>query len=86
MGVRGVGAKVAESGWLGLGLGLGARARARAGGSGGLRFHFYILKEISLEFVDFRADFYRNFTKSCTINENSRIFAENCENCENCEI
>ena len=24
----------------------------------------------SLEFVDFRADFYRNFTKSCRINEN----------------
>ena len=36
-----------RAGWLGLGLGLGARARARAGGSGGLRFHFYILKEIS---------------------------------------
>ena len=36
--------------------------------------------KISLEFVDFRADFYRNFTKSCRINKNYQIFAENCEN------
>ena len=38
--------------------------------------------KISLEFVDFRADFYRNFTKSCRINKNYQIFAENCEICE----
>ena len=36
--------------------------------------------KILLEFVDFRADFYRNFTKSCRINKNYQIFAENCEN------
>ena len=36
--------------------------------------------KLSLEFVDFRADFYRNFTKSCRINKNYQIFAENCEN------
>ena len=33
----------------------------------------------SLEFVDFRADFYWSFTKSCRINKNYQIFAENCE-------
>ena len=32
--------------------------------------------KISLEFVDFRADFYGNFTKSCRINKNYQIFAE----------
>ena len=36
--------------------------------------------KISLEFVDFRADFYRKFTKSCRINKNYQMFAENCEN------
>ena len=36
--------------------------------------------KISLEFVDFRADFYQNFTKSCGINKKYQIFAENCEN------
>ena len=36
-----------KSGGVGLaGWGWGLGARARAGGSGGLRFHFYILKEI----------------------------------------
>ena len=33
--------------------------------------------KFSLEFVDFRADFYRNFTKSCRILKNYQIFAEN---------
>ena len=33
----------------------------------------------SLEFVNFRADFYRNFTRSCRINKNYQILAENCE-------
>ena len=34
--------------------------------------------EISLEFIDFRADFYRNFTKSCRTNKKYQIlkFAE----------
>ena len=36
--------------------------------------------KISLEFVDFRADFYRNFTKSCRINKNYQIVAEIYEN------
>ena len=38
--------------------------------------------KISLEFVNFRADFYRNFAKSCRIKKISDIkliFAENCE-------
>ena len=39
--------------------------------------------EISLEFVDFRADFYRDFTKSCRIKK--QIFAENMFNNFNCE-
>ena len=36
----------------------------------------------SLEFVDFRADFYGNlnFMKCCRINKNYQILAENCEN------
>ena len=42
--------------------------------------NFVKVVKISLEFVDFRADFYRNFTKSCRINKNYQIFAENCEN------
>ena len=41
--------------------------------------NFATFVKISLEFVDFRADFYRNFTKSCRINKNYQIFAENCE-------
>ena len=46
------------------------------------KFAEYDFVKISLhvEFVDFRADFYRNFTKSCRINKNYQIFAENCEN------
>ena len=32
--------------------------------------------KISLEFVDVRADFYRNFMKSCKINKNYQIFEE----------
>ena len=35
--------------------------------------------EFLLEFVDFRADFYRNFTEFCRINKNYQISAENCE-------
>ena len=34
--------------------------------------------KISLEFVDFRADFYQNFIKACRINKNCQISAENC--------
>ena len=51
--------------------------------------NFARFNKFSLEFVDFRADFYRNFTKSCRLNKNYQIFAENCEalrvktNCEN---
>ena len=37
------------------------------------------LSKKSLKFVDFGADFYRDFTKSCRINKNSHIFAQNCE-------
>ena len=36
----------------------------------------------SLEFVDFCADVYRNFTKSCRINKNYQIFAEILKICE----
>ena len=43
-----------RAGW---GWGLGARARARAGGSGGLRFHFYILKEIKVFFTHLQKTF-----------------------------
>ena len=46
------------------------------------KLHFV---KISLQFVDFRADFYRNFTKSRRINKHYQIFAENCEK-NNCEI
>ena len=35
--------------------------------------------EFFLEFVDFRAAFYRNFTKFCRNNQNYQISAENCE-------
>ena len=35
--------------------------------------------KILVEFVDFRAEFYRNFTKSCSINENYQMFAKKCE-------
>ena len=41
--------------------------------------NFAKFHKISLEFIDFRADFYRNFTKSCRINKNDQIFAENYE-------
>ena len=34
----------------------------------------------SLEIVDFRADVYRNFTKSCRISKNYQILADNFEN------
>ena len=33
----------------------------------------------SLEFVDFRVDFYQNVTKSCRINKHYQVFAETCE-------
>ena len=45
--------------------------------------------KISLEFVDFRADFDRNFTKSCRtsrINKNYQIFAENWQIVKICAI
>ena len=35
--------------------------------------NFAKLVKISLEFVDFRADFCQNFTKSCRINKNYQI-------------
>ena len=55
-----------RAGWLGLGARAGARARARAGGSGGLRFHFYILKEILLNFRQISPFFFGIFPK-CSI-------------------
>ena len=36
-----------------------------------------------LEFVDFRADFYRNFTKSCRIKKIIRYLWKITETCEN---
>ena len=40
--------------------------------------------KISQEFVDFRADFYRNFTKSRRINKNDQTVGS-CENAGSCE-
>ena len=54
-----------------------------------VRGKLYEIVKISLEFVDFRADFCLNFTKSCRIKSIKiirylMIFAENCQNL--CEI
>ena len=43
------------------------------------QINFAKFVKISLEFVDFRADFHRNFTKSCRINKNYQMFAESFE-------
>ena len=43
------------------------------------KFRSAKIVKILLEFIDFRADFYRDFTKSCRINKNYQTSAEICE-------
>ena len=42
------------------------------------RFAKFVTNYLKIQFIDVRADLYRNFTKSCRINKNYQIFVENC--------